>query len=481
MVDVIILGAGVTGAFLARALSRYELNVIVIDQENDVGNFTSMANSALIHSGYDPEPGTLKAKLNARGNAMYDQVAADLDVIFRRIGSLTVTRKEEDLPLLKDLQKRGEANGVLTRIITAEELLKIEPQLAHDVKYALYAPTAGIIDPFELVIHCMENAIDNGVKLYLNERITGIRPIKDGYEVMTTKGVHMGRLLINATGVNADLVAEMLGPNKFSIKPRKGSYFVLDHFDNDFLKHIIFPMPDEHGKGIVATPSYSYNYLVGPNSNSSEDRDDLGTERETMEYIKTQALKLVPKIPFDKVIRTFSGLRATPSGGDFIIEPAPGHPTFINVAGIESPGLASAPAIAEYVLDQYVKNLISLKPKKNYNPRIRPLYRFDRMSEADINALIKKEPRFGHLVCRCEMVSEGHIIDALSRSCPPHSIKGVKKRTRAGFGRCQGGFCQPLVLKILADHYGVNENDILYDSQKTQILKDETKGGPHRE
>jgi glycerol-3-phosphate dehydrogenase len=478
MVDVIILGAGVTGAFIARALSRYELNVSVIDQENDVGNFTSMANSALIHSGYDPEPGTLKAKLNVAGNAMYDQVAEELDVIFRRIGSLTVTRKETDLPLLKELQKRGERNGVKTEILGADELRRMEPQLAADVAYGLWAPSAGIIDPFELVVHCMENACDHGVRLFLNEKVTGIHPLADGYEVTTTKAVHKGHIVINATGVSADLVAEMLGPNQFTIKPRKGSYFVLDHFDNNFLKHIIFPMPDEFGKGIVATPSYSYNYLVGPNSNSSEDRDDLGTERETMEYIKQQALKLVPKIPFDKVIRTFSGLRATPSGGDFIIGPAAGHPRFINVAGIESPGLASAPAIAEYVLDNFIQPLIDLKMKKNYNPRIRPLYRFDRMSEDEINALIKKEPRFGHLVCRCEMVSEGHIIDALSRSCPPHSIKGVKKRTRAGFGRCQGGFCQPLVLKILADHYGVAENDILYDGQRTNILKDETKGGP---
>lgn len=481
MHDIVILGAGVIGAFIARELSRFQLDILVLDQENDVGNFTSMANSALIHSGYDPEPGTLKALLNVRGNAMYDAVCDELDVTFRRIGSLTVTTKEEELSVLKALQERGRLNGVETFIIGADEIRQKEPQLADDVKYALFAPSAGIIDPFELVVNCMENAIDHGVRLSLNEKVTAIKPHADGYEVTTSKAVHYGKIIINATGVNADLVSEMIAPNKFSIKPRKGSYFVFDHFDNNFLKHIIFPVPDERGKGIVVTSSYSYNYLVGPNSNYIDDREDLGTDRDTMEFIKQSALRLVPKLPFDKVIRTFSGLRATPSTGDFVIEPLADHPCFINVAGIESPGLASAPAIGEYVVNQYVAKLINLCPKANFNPRIRPLYRFSRMSESEINDLIKKDKRFGHLVCRCEMVSEGHIVDALSRSCPPHSIKAVKKRTRAGFGRCQGGFCQPLVLKLLADHYGVSEQEVLYDAESTFILAEATKGGEDHE
>jgi len=481
MHDVIILGAGVTGAFIARSLARFRLDVIVIDQENDVGNFTSMANSALIHSGYDPKPGSLKARLNVRGNAMYDQVCEELDVIFRRIGSLTVTTREEDLPVLKELQERGVRNGVSTSILNQEEIRMMEPELSLDVKYALYAPSAGIIDPFELVVHAMENAIDNGVKLCLNEKITGIEKTAEGYRVITSKGCHEGRLIVNATGVNTDIVAEMVAHNDFSINPRKGSYFVFDHFDNNFLKHIVFPVPDERGKGIVVTSSYSYNYLVGPNSNYTDDRDDLATDREAMEYIKQHALKLVPRMPFDKVIRTFSGLRATSSTGDFIIEPAAGHPYFINVAGIESPGLAAAPAIAEYVVDTLIKEKLLLIPTGKFNPRIRPLYRFNRMSQAEINALIKVKPEFGHLICRCEMVSEGHIHDALSRSCPPHSIKGVKKRTRAGFGRCQGGFCQPLVLKILSNHYHVAPNQILYDAESTFVLKDALDKDGHDE
>jgi len=472
MHDVVILGAGVIGAFIARALSRYQLDVIVIDQENDVGNFTSMANSALVHSGYDPEPGLLKALLNVRGNAMYDQVCADLDVVFRRIGSLTVTTKAEELPILKELQERGRRNGVATEILGHAELHALEPELAPEVVYALFAPSAGIVDPFELVVHAMENAIDNGVKLFLNEKVVAINKIDNGYQVVTDRQTHEGRLVVNATGVNSDRVAELVGPNDFSIKPRKGSYFVFDHFDDHFLKHIIFPVPDEWGKGIVVTSSYSYNYLVGPNSNYTDDREDLGTDREAMAYIKEHALRLVPRMPFDKVIRTFSGLRATPSGGDFIIAEASGQPYFINVAGIESPGLAAAPAIAEYVLAHLIKGKLELIPNERYQPRIRPLYRFNRMSDTEIQSLIKQDPRFGHLVCRCEMVSEGHIADALSRSCPPHSIKGVKKRTRAGFGRCQGGFCQPLVLKLLADHYGVTPDQVLYDAQSTFILKE---------
>ncbi len=481
MHDIVILGAGVSGAFIARELARYHLDIIVIDKENDVGNFTSMANSALIHSGYDPEPGSLKARLNVRGNELYDLVCQELDVTFRRIGSLTVTRNPHERCVLEELQARGRQNGVTTHILNAEEIHRIEPQLAADVAYALYAPTAGIIDPFELVVNLMENAIDHGVQLFLNETVLGITPLATGYRIKTNKAVHDGQIIINATGVNADLVSEMLGPNDFAIKPRKGSYFVFDHFDNDFIKHIIFPVPDERGKGIVVTSSYSYNYLVGPNSNYIDDRDDLGTDKETMDFIKEQALKLVPKLPFDKVIRTFSGLRATPTTGDFIIEPAPGHPNFINVAGIESPGLASAPAIAEYVINEYVSKRINLVFNPNFNPYIRPQYRFNRMSKEEITALIQVDPSFGHLVCRCEMVSEGHIRDALSRSCPPHSIKAVKKRTRAGFGRCQGGFCQPLVVKILADHYGVSEQAILYDAESTFILKEATKGSHHNE
>ena len=481
MHDVIILGAGVIGAFIARELARYQLDVIVIDKENDVGNFTSMANSALIHSGYDPEPGSLKAKLNVRGNAMFDQVCQELDVIFRRIGSLTVTTIPDEINVLQELQERGRQNGVETRILNQREVHEIEPALANDVVYALFAPTAGIIDPFELVVHLMENAIDHGVKLFLNETITGISPIDGGYRVMTNGAKHAGKIIINATGVNADLISEMVAPNDFVIKPRKGSYFVFDHFNDNFLKHIIFPVPDQRGKGIVVTSSYSYNYLVGPNSNFIDERDDLGTDRDTLEYIKGQAVKLVPQLPFDKVIRTFSGLRATPNTGDFIIGPIANHPNFINVAGIESPGLASSPAIAEYVINEFISKRITLVNKESFNPRIRPLYRFNRMSEQEINRLIKLKPEFGHLVCRCEMVSEGHILDSLSRSCPPHSIKGVKKRTRAGFGRCQGGFCQPLVVALLAKQYGISENDVLYDSLETSILKEETKGGSHHE
>ena len=481
MHDIVILGAGVIGAFIARELSRYQLDIIVIDQENDVGNFTSMANSALIHSGYDPEPGTLKALLNVRGNAMYDQVCQELDVIFRRIGSLTVTTKEAELEVLKQLQARGAKNGVETHILDAKQIREKEPQLSENVKYALFAPSAGIIDPFELVVHLMENALDHGVHLFLNEKIVAIKAESNGYTVTTNKQTHQGKIVINATGVNADLVSELLGSNKFSIKPRKGSYFVFDHFDNDFLKHIIFPVPDERGKGIVVTSSYSYNYLVGPNSNYIDDREDLGTDRETMEYIKQSALQLVPKLPFDKVIRTFSGLRATPSTGDFIIEPLTDYPNFINVAGIESPGLASASAIAEYVIEKYISKRIDLVAKPSFNPCIRPLNRFSRMSHEQINTLIKLDARYGHLVCRCEMVSEGHIADALSRSCPPHSLKAVKKRTRAGFGRCQGGFCQPLVLKQLAQHYHVSEKDVLYDAESTFVLLKETKGTPHHE
>jgi glycerol-3-phosphate dehydrogenase len=475
MNDIIILGAGVIGAFIARELSKYELNIIVIDKENDVGNFTSMANSALIHSGYDPIPGTLKAKLNVIGNKMYEHIAKELDVIYKRIGSLTVIKDSSKLHELQKLKQRGDANGVTTYIISRDELLKKEPLLSKDIYAALYAPSAAIIDPFELVVHLMENAIDNGVKLYLNEEVIDIINNNDHYQVVTTKNKHIGKIIINATGINTDVITDMVSKPHFKITPRQGSYFVLDHFDDSFLNHIIFQLPKKHSKGVVITPTYSHNYLVGPSSNFVEDRNTLATDPLTMDKIKKEALNIIPDIPFDKVIRTFSGLRATSTNDDFIIQHVENQPRFIIVGGIDSPGLAAAPAIAEMVINQLVSKVIPLKIKHNYNPRIRPLIRPKQMNSKQLQELISENPSFGHIICRCEHVSEGQLLDALSRSCPPRTIKAVKKRLRAGFGRCQGGFCQPLVLQILADYYQTSLMDIAYDEEETNILKAETK------
>lgn len=469
--DFVIIGAGLSGAFIARDLSRYQTKVLVLEQESDVGNKTTSANSALIHSGYDPVPGTLKAKLNVLGNAMYDEVCQDLNVKFIRTGSLTLAEKEEDLKVLEELQKRGIKNGVTTEIITGLRLFALEPNLSKNFIGALYAPTCGIIDPFLLTVNLIENAVDNGVKLHLNEKVIGIKSVRDVFQVLTPKNTYFTRFIINAAGVMVADIENLLDTPTYFISPRKGSYFVFDHFDDNFLKHVLFPLPSDKGKGIVLTPTYSGNYLAGPDSNFTDDFDDLSTDKQAMAYIKDRAKKTLPNIPLGKIIREFSGLRATPSGGDFILGPLKNYPHFINVAGIESPGLAAGPAISQYVIENFILPQFPLKKKSNFNPKIRPSIDFKTMNEAEINALIKQHPSFGHMVCRCEKVSAGQILDALSRSCPPHTFKALKKRVRTGFGRCQGGFCQPFVLKIMADYYNMAITQIDYDQTDTPILK----------
>ena len=475
MVDVIILGAGVIGAFIAREIAKYDLDVLVLDKENDVGNVTSMANSAIIHSGYDPLPHTLKAKFNVLGNKMYDQVAKELDVKFIRTGSMTVATTKEHLEMLEDLKKRAHENGVEVCLLTKEEALEKEPNLNNSILGALYCPTAGIIDPFNLVVHAMENAIDNGVKLKLNEEVIDLKEIPNGIKVITKNSVYEGKIVINATGVNGDTISHLVSNHDFNIKARKGEYYVLDHFDDSFLNMPIFPLPSQKGKGILMTPTTSHNYLVGPSSEFVDDKDDLSTDSLTLSEVKKQASLIMKDIPFNMTIRTFAGNRPTPSTHDFIIKIENNH--FINVVGIESPGLASAPAIGKYVVEELLSTLINIKEKENYNPNVKKYVHMKELSLEERNKLIKENHKYGHIICKCEYISEQEILDTLSRSCPPHSIKALKKRVRAGFGKCQGGMCQPNVLDILANYYHIDVLDVNYDDLNTNIIKEITKVG----
>ena len=283
MKDIIIIGAGVSGCLIARDLARYQLEIAVIEKENDVGNGSSMANSAIVHSGYDPLPGSLKAILNVEGNAMYDELCHDLDVHFGRIGSLTVVTEDSQWLIIKELFERAKKNKVPVKLLNGEEVKLMEKNITPDVKGALYAPSTGIVDPFNLCVHAMENAMDHGVKLFLNERVMSIKTIDGGYEVVTNKATHQAKVVINATGVEADVVSEMLAPNHFSIKPRKGECFVLDHCRFGFVSHVFFSKKKKKGKGILLTPTTSANYLVGLSSEYPGERDDLSTARITLE------------------------------------------------------------------------------------------------------------------------------------------------------------------------------------------------------
>lgn len=473
MYDIIIIGAGVVGASIAREASKYKLNVLVIDKENDVGNVTSMANSAIVHSGYDPKPGTKKAFHNVRGNKLYDELCKDLDVEFKRIGSLTCATNEEEKDVIEKYLSRSEENGVEVKLLNKEETRQLEPFVSDDVIASLYAPSAGIINPFELTVALMENAMDNGVNLKLNEEVINIKKENNGYTVITDKGEYKSDIVVNSAGLYSDKISNMLGIDTYTINPRKGEYFVLDHFKKDFVSHVIFPTPTSKGKGILVTPTTHGNYLVGPSSEFVDDKEDFSTDKLTLDQVRSKSSTLVRDIPFQYIIRQFSGLRATGSSGDFIIENKDG---FIVLGGIESPGLASAPSIALEVI-----NLISqtkqLDSKDNFINTRRKVYRINKMSETERNKLIENDPKFGRIVCRCESVSEGEVVDAIHRNAGATTIKGVKKRCRPGFGKCQGGFCEPLILQILARELNVDPMSIKYDSDKAYILESETKGG----
>lgn len=471
MYDVIIIGAGVVGCQISRLLSRYNLNILVLEKENDVGDKASGANSAILHSGYDPDPQTLKAKLNVKGNAMFDDICRDLDIPMKRIGSITIATNEDELKVLNELALRAKINEVEIKLISKAEVIALEPHVNRDVLGGLYAPSAGIINPFELCIGLMENAIDNGVKLLLNEEVVAIKKNhNDNFIVQTNKHQYLGKIIINCSGVHADDVNELINEPSFIINPRRGEYIVLDHFDNNFVSHVLFSVPTDKGKGVLVTPTTHYNYLIGPSSTFVDNKEDVSTSADILNEVKIKAESLIPNIQYRHMIKQFAGNRAVSTNNDFIIEET--SPNFINVAGICSPGLVASPAIAEEV-ENILSCLTSLTLKDNYNPNRRKVIRMHEMTDDEKQELIKTNLQFGNIICRCEQVSEGEVRDAINRNCGATSVKGIKKRCRPGFGKCQGGFCQPRVVKILAEELRIKPNEVIYNLPGSYVLGDE--------
>lgn len=473
MYDVIIAGAGVIGATIARNLSRYSIKTLVLEKNSDVGDETSCANSAIVHAGYDPHPGTLKAEMNVRGNEMFTQECEELDVELKRCGSLTVANNEEEMATLATLCEYAKANGAEVRLIDQKELREMEPFITKKAVQALWAPTGGIINPFELVVALMENAMDNGVELHLEEKVNDIKQLAEGFKVVTEKAEYDTKVVINCAGVASASINNLVAEKKEKIRPRKGEYYVLDHFPQPYVTHTLFSVPSSKGKGVLVSPTTHGNYLVGPSSEFVESEDDKGTDTVTLKNVVEQAYRLVDEIPMQYAIRQFSGLRAYHDSGDFVINtPVKG---FINMLGIQSPGLASSPAIGERAV-KMVADVLPLEEKADWNPRRRPLYRINNLSIEERQALIAKNPDFGQMVCRCEQVSKGEVIDAIHRNCGARTVRGVKKRVRPGFGKCQGGFCEPLIMKILADELGKDLMDVRYSNKGSYILKEKTKG-----
>ena len=475
--DVIIVGGGVIGCAIARELSKYKLRTVLLEKNNDVCNETSAANSAIVHSGYDPLPNSLKAKMNVLGNSMYPQMCKELDVPFIQNGSLTIATTDDEMNTLLSLQKRANENKVETKILSSEEVLKLEPQLNKDIKGALFAPTCGIVNPFELTVALMENAMDNGVELLLNHEVNNIKINENSVSVFCKNDKELEcKVLINAAGLFADDINAFVDKDSFTITPRKGQYFVLDHFDLNFVKHTLFMVPSDKGKGVLVTPTTSGNYLIGPSSDFVDDKQDLSTTKDILDSVRSQASRIIENIPYANLIRQYSGLRAVSSTGDFIIEHSKVSKNLINVAGIQSPGLASCPAIALKVVE-LLKECMPLNENEEFNPIRRKVYRLKEMSLEDKNKLISENPQFGHIVCRCEKISEGEIVDCIHRNCGATTVKGVKKRCRPGFGKCQGAMCEASVIKILARELKKDESEILYSENGSNILKYETKVG----
>jgi len=476
MYDIVIIGAGVAGTFIARELSKFQLKVLLLDRQNDVANETSMANSAIIHAGYDAKAGLLKGKFNALGNSMYDQICDELDVPFKRCGSLVIGFDESDLVIIHELFENGLKNNVPgMRILGYEEIHEMEPNINDKVCCALYAPTAGIISPWELAIASAENAIENGVELKLETKVKGIKRKNDLYQIITNQEEIDTRYVINCAGVYTDEINNMIAEPYFQIHPRKGHYFVLDKDSGNLVNHIIFQCPTKKGKGVLITPTVHGNVLIGPDSEYVDDKDSLSTNGSQLEYIKEASLLTFPSLPLNKIIRSFAGLRATSNTGDFIVEEVKGAKGFINVAGFDSPGLSSIPAVAKYVVELMDGIIGGFIPKEDFNPRRKKVIRFNELSEVEKEEVIKENPSYGKIICRCEIVTEAEIVDAIHRKAGARSVKGVKKRTRPGTGRCQGGFCEPRVVEILARELGKDMKDIPYDSTDAYILTRETK------
>lgn len=477
MYDLIIIGAGIVGCSIAREISRYQVKTLLLEKEADVACGTSKSNSAIIHAGYDAKPGSLKARLNVAGNLLYEKLSRELNIPLKRIGSIVVAFTPEELPVLEELYQRGLKNGAPgMRIIGQDELRKLEPNIAPEALAALYAETGGIICPFSATIAMAENAYQNGVEFLFNAEVSEVKVNENGnYFLKTGRGIFESKFVVNAAGVFADELNRMAGGVPFKITPRKGEYCLLDKEVGDLAKTIVFQVPTKMGKGILVTPTVHGNLLIGPNANDIEDKEDTATTADGLKQVMEGALKAFPGIQFSKIITSFAGLRAVPDGEDFIIGPVSGSQKWINAAGIESPGFTSAPAIAQLVCDQLKSGGLQLKEKRKFNPYREPLFTFSELSLKEQQELIAKKPEYGRVICRCETITEGEILDAIRRPLGAKDVDGVKRRVRAGAGRCQGGFCQPRVAAILAGEFQSPLNQVTKFGRQSRILDGPTK------
>lgn len=486
MYDVIVIGAGVTGCGIARELSRYDWKVAVFEKASDVCEGTSKANSGIVHAGFDAKPGSLKAQLNVEGSRQMEQLSKELDFSFKRNGSLVLCFDEKDIPSLQKLYEQGSKNGVEgLEIISRRQLKEFEPNISDNAVAALHAPTSGVVCPFGMTIALAENAAVNGVEFHLETEVQNIERKDNGYLLTTDKGVFEAKVVINAAGVYADRFHNMVSKDKIHIIPRKGEYCLMDKKVGGFVSHTIFQLPTVYGKGVLVTPTVHGNLLAGPTAVDIEDHEAVNTTGEGMEDLLKRAALSVKDFPVKQVITSYAGLRAHEEKGDFIISQASDAPGFFNAAGIESPGLSCAPSLGKYLTDLVLKYLPA-KKKADFVPTRKGIPSMAQASLEERKRLIEENPLYANVVCRCELVTEGEILDAIHRPLGAATLDGVKRRTRAGMGRCQAGFCSPKTVEILARELGKDVSEIRKNNGVSNFITgydkdgiDEAESRPH--
>ncbi len=474
MFDVAVIGGGVIGGAILRELTKYELSVCLLEKESDICMGASKANSGIVHAGFDAPTGSNKAKFNVEGNKMMESFCADLGVKFRQNGSLVVAFSEEEKGVLQDLYHRGIANGVADmEIIDREKLVELEPNISREAIGALWAKTGGIVCPYELTIACIGNAMDNGASLFTEFEVVGVIKTETGFTITSTNGEKVeAKTVVNCAGLGGGKIASLIG-DEYTIKGRKGEYILLDRESGDFVSHTLFFTPTKLGKGILITQTVDNNILLGP---TAEEGDvDTKTSANGLSFIGERAKKMCENVPFFNTITSFCGIRAYTDKHDFIIEESNKTQGFFHLIGIESPGLTASPAIAKYVVETLVSKRLPLTKNDNFHGERAPDYFFKNLSTEEKNALIKKDPKYGKIVCRCEQITEGEIIRAIKENPPARDIDGIKRRTRSGMGRCQGGFCQPFVAEILARELGKDMTEITKNGKGSTLLTGVTK------
>ena len=473
MYDVIIIGAGIIGSSVAYYLSQYDIKVAILEASNDVSNGTSKANSGIIHAGYDPKENSLMAKFNVEGAKITKEICRKLDVPYNQCGALVVGYNDEDINTINTLYKRGLNNGVENiEIIDREKLIELEPQINPQAKCALYCKDSAIVSPWELTYALAETAVKNGVKLFLENEVTCIEKCEETFVVTTKKDKYQARYIVNAAGIYADKVNEMIGKKQFTIIPVKGDYYLLDKSESSKVHHTIFQCPDKDGKGELVSITVDGNVIVGPDAKVVE-KIDTSTTSSSLDFVKRKAYKTISTLDFSENIRNFAGIRAKSDRDDFIIEESKDVKNFFNIAGIASPGLSSALAIGKYYLDWLIEK--ETFQKKEHYIDTRKKIRVRELSVQQKDELIKKNPLYGRIICRCETVTEGEIVDSMTSIIPAVSLDGVKRRTNAQMGRCQGGFCSEKIALLLMKYHNLSYKDILQDDVGSNILLSRAK------